>query len=356
MILKIIGIILLVLILLALVLLLLVLCTPLRYRVQGAYHDGKPDVEAKIHIWFSALAVYAAFTEAGFALYLRIFGIRKYLVRPPEETNSQQQKVSAKSENLSEQSGSLNQENESELGDISVPGNESEPADISETGAVSESEDISEAENVSELKYSVQPEEHTETADTAKAENETGKAADTEKTEKKPDKTADPEKEQPSVSEKLQGVLEKCSGVVNKIKALYEKAQNLYASLQKKKEAVAWFWKKASTKHMLVVFKNQGIKIIKSILPRTLTGELTLGLEDPAAMGQICMFGGMFYPMYEKHFKFTPVFGESRIDGEGYLKGRVILGAILAHLLRVLLVRDFYRFLKNVKILIKKIK
>jgi hypothetical protein len=336
MILKIIGIILLVLILLALALVLLVLCTPLRYRVQGSYHDGKPDVEAKLHIWFSALAVYATFTEAGFALYLRIFGIRKYLMKPPEETAAETKTSVSKPQD------------EVKTSETVKPESRTDGEERLKTEKVEE--------NVSEPKYSVQPEEHTETADTAKVEKETGKTADPEKTEKKPDKAAAPEKEKSSVSEKLQGASEKCSGVVNKIKALYEKAQNLYASLQKKKEAVEWFLGQASTKHILVVLKNQAVKIVKSILPRTLTGELTLGLDDPATMGQICMFGGMFYPMYEKRFKFTPVFGESRIDGEGYLKGRVILGAILAHLLRVLLVRDFYRCLKNVKILIKKIK
>jgi hypothetical protein len=335
-ILKIIGIILLVLLLLALGVLLLVLCTPLRYRVQGSYHDGKPDVEAKIHIWFSALAVYATFTEAGFGLYLRIFGIRKYLVKPSQE-KSGKTKTS-----------------------VSKPQDEVKTSETVKPESRTDGEECLKTENAgeneSEPEYSVQPKEHTETADTAKAEKETSKTDDTEKAEKEPDKAAAPEKEKPSVSDKLQGMFDKCSGVVNKIKALYEKAQNLYVSLQKKKAAVEWFLGQASTKHMLVVLKNQGIKIIKSILPRTLTGELTLGLENPAAMGQICMFGGMFYPMYEKHFKFTPVFGESRVDGEGYLKGRILLGAILAHILRVLLVRDFYRFLKNIKKLMKKVK
>lgn len=314
-ILKVIGIIILVLVLLLLALLLIVLCTPLRYRVRAEYDEGKPDVHAKAGIWFSALSVNASFTEEGLSVYLSIFGRRKKLITPEMRVPEEEKKPNSAADTAP-----------MELEDEPL----TETASSEPLGFAEDSEPVQE-------QYSVLPE-----------------SEETPGEEHPPEPEKEPRKK--TVRQRFGGASEKLKALRNKAQDLIRRLRKLYHSVKRKEQVVMWFWDKPSTKHMLAVFRKQLIKIVKSILPKKLTGSLRLGLEDPALMGQICMFGGMFYPMYEKHFSFTPIFGEKVIEGEVFFKGRIICGAILAHVLRILLTRDFYSFLRNVKILLRKLK
>lgn len=342
--LKFIGIVLLVLILLALALLLIVMCTPLRYCVQGGYHDEKPNVQAKLSIWFSALAAYVTFTEEGLSVCFRIFGIRKDLMKQAPKERKKQGTAAPEKVKVPVRK----QDEEKKLSSEAIGVNKAEA--FSETEKLRKAEEqktadiaLNEAVNEHDA-YNVSPDGVSERVNTA---CDTG----TEPEEEQQTGVPEPEKAKSSGSERLSGVLDKLKGIYNKVQELIAKLQKLYRSARRNEEAVKWFLDEPSTKHMITTLKKQAIKILKSILPKKLTGELRLGMENPAAMGQICMFGGMFYPVYEKHFSFTPVFGEKVIEGEGFFKGRIILGEILAHVAPILLMRDLRRFLNNVKIL-----
>lgn len=335
-ILKVIGIALLILVLLMLALLMLILCTPLRYRVWGGYHNEKPDVEARFGIWFSALAAYVRFKDEGLTVYLKIFGVRKCLIgQSPEikktesaeeaaETKKTEAAIERKAEDMvpSEAADERDTQNEYNVSDAgAIRG-----ASVSDAGAIRE----------------------------ASVSDDTVSDLGTRAEERQ--RTALPETEKPSVSKSLSRLMDKVRGIYNKLQELIKGLQKLYRSIKRKEKAVMCFLDEPSTKHMIALLKKQFMKILKGILPKKLTGELRLGFEDPAVMGRICMFGGMFYPMYEKHFSFTPVFGEKAIEGEGFFRGRIILGAILAHVVRILIVPDFYRCLKNAKKLMIRLK
>lgn len=349
---KFIGILLLILILLALALLLIVMCTPLRYRVQGGYHDEKPDVQAKLSIWFSALAAYVTFTEEGLSVYFRIFGIRKDLMTPvPKEKEKQGTAMPEEAHPLLKEP----EKDEVSSGKGVILNKPEEVAEAKKVGEATEqkADDImlSEAVDVHDAQkhYTVSPDGPSE------AESNVWDTV-TEAEEGQQAKTSEQEQETASASRRLNRLVNKLKGIYKKVQELIAKLQKLYQSARRKEKAVKWFLDEPSTKHMITALKKQVIKILKSILPKKLTGELRLGMENPAVMGQICMFGGIFYPMYEKNFSFTPVFGEKVIEGDGFFKGRIILGEILAHVVRILLMRDFYRFLKNVKILMRRLR
>ncbi len=333
-ILKIIGIILLVLLLLVLAILLIVLCTPVRYRIQGGYADEKPDVNVRVGIWFSLIAAYATFNEEGLAVFLKIFGVKKYIIRPKPKAEG----VEDNEDHLSMEEGPAEFEDEPETEFEDDP----EPDDVK----------VHDTDESDEDEYDVSLPEATKDSDAEDAdETDEAPKTDTLKTD-----TVAVETEKKSLQDKVMSIVDKLKGLYSKISGTVEKLKSLYHSLKHKEEAVMWFLNEKSTKHVIALFKAQITKVLKSILPKKLTGELTLGLDDPATMGQICMYAGIFYPMYDKHFKFTPEFNEKVIDGEVYVKGRIILGAILAHFAKFLVVPDFYRTLKNVKILMRKIK
>ena len=344
-ILKIIGIILLVLLLLVLALILIVLCTPVRYRIQEGYADEKPDINVRVGIWFSLIAAHATFNDEGLAVFLKIFGIKKYIITPKPKAEGQEPDVIGDVLNVDKGPAEFEDEpdDETEFEDDFDP-EEAKADETKSDAARSKVTSEFESEDEPENDYDVHVTEPDKTDNTV---SDTGGPEPT-------DGSAD--KEKTSLYDKVMSIVDKIKGIYGKISGTVDKLKDLYHSLKRKEEAVMWFLNEQSTKHVIALFKAQIAKVLKSILPKKLTGELTLGLDDPGTMGQICMCAGIFYPMYEKHFKFTPVFDEKVIDGQVYVKGRIILGAILAHFAKFLVVPDFYRTLKNVKILMRKMK
>ncbi len=369
-ILKIIGIILLVLLLLVLALVLIVLCTPVRYRIQGGYADDKPDVNVSVGIWFSLIAAHATFNDEGLAVFLKIFGVKKYIISPKPKTEGQEPETIGDVLNVEDGPTEFDDEPDAEfeIEDDFEPDFEPEEVNTDETKSDEvKPEDIAESENESDDEPEIEEDDDKDESeheydvhvtDTSSDENkERKKNYDSEKETVQPKASDDDTvKEKTSLYDKVMSIVDKIKGLYGKISGTVDKLKNLYHSLKCKEEAVMWFLNEKSTKHVIALFKTQITKVLKSILPKKLTGELTLGLDDPGTMGQVCMYAGIFYPMYEKHFKFTPVFNEKVIDGEVYVKGRIILGAIVAHFAKFLVVPDFYRTLKNVKILMRKMK
>ncbi len=316
-ILKIIGIILLSIIGLILFILLVVLITPVRYKISGSYKQSRPDISLCVHFWFHLVSFKAVYTKEGQSAGLRIFFIRKKMMSGHSSTP--------------------------EAGDESsfdkLPEDEESKADDGGENAVQDTDDA----NVTEA-----------SADETAGE---GSVKDTEKDEvygaEDPEKneTAEPENEpdkevEGEKKEEPQTPIDKIAGKVSKI---IEKISGLYAKVKKKADAIRWLLEQPPTKRLIKRSIKQLKKTVRSILPRKLKGVVTLGLEDPQMMGRICNYAGIFYPSMPKGFGFYPVFGEKIIDAEGLIKGRIILGALLGHLLKIVLCRDFFRTLKNYK-------
>lgn len=84
------------------------------------------------------------------------------------------------------------------------------------------------------------------------------------------------------------------------------------------------------------VFKHL-FRLVKSILPRRITGKLIIGTGDPATTGFIVGGASVFYAMTKKSFVITPIFMEQVYEGEIKAKGRVILGVLVYHIVRIVL-------------------
>ncbi len=336
--LKIIGFLLLAVIALMLLVIAAVLCTPLRYRVQGGYADHIPDIRAKFSIWFSSIAAYVSFTEEGLSVQLRFFFLRRDLVKSKvikERTGG--------AAFIRDQADAANTPPEGLADSAANTGFEGKSPPVSELNQaeniIIQSNKKLEGTVMSGLQNEVRPEKEEITKYERK--NETSEDA--------PGYNKHEESEKNAGAGFLNKLRQRLKDIWDKLISLINRFKNLYQSLKRGKKAVGWFLDQPSTKHTLTVVKRQSLKIVKSILPRKLTGKLRLGFENPEMMGRLCSIGGMFYPMYSKHFTFTPVFGEQVTECECYFRGRVILGAILLHLLPVVLMRDFYRVLKNLK-------
>ena len=123
----------------------------------------------------------------------------------------------------------------------------------------------------------------------------------------------------------------KIRALCGRIKGLYERLRTLFSLLGKEST-------KEAGRELL--FRTR--KILWSVRPRRLEGEVSLGLSDPAATG--ILFGALAL-LDTDRLNADPDFDQERFSGEVSIRGRVICGVVLYHVLRLILkpeVRSFW--------------
>ena len=89
------------------------------------------------------------------------------------------------------------------------------------------------------------------------------------------------------------------------------------------------------------------IRIIRYILPKKLSGELTYGLGSPDRTGMSLAVLSMVIPVHPD-FEVTPDFYESRFEGELSLDRRIFICAVVWHLLKIVFFRDTFYTVRKV--------
>ena len=92
--------------------------------------------------------------------------------------------------------------------------------------------------------------------------------------------------------------------------------------------------------------KTGGIRVLKHVLPRRISGFIRFGLSDPARTGQICGILAMLYPKMPEKLEVIPDFQEACFEADTVFKGHVFLIYIIIQGLKIILN-------KNVRLLIK---
>lgn len=311
-ILKIIGIVLLSIVGLLLFVVLVLLITPFRYRIQGKYQEKTPDVLARFYFWLHLVSVNATYRDGTLAVVLRILFFKKTFL---------EKQIPAKKDET---------DNVTSEDILQLEEDTEETVEAEETDAQPE-------EN--------QPKETSPETEESAAEEETSEA----------DKPEESEAEAPSETEETEEAIETkkkltlWQKIQEKAKSLWQKACDLKKKTVRRKKAVEWLLDQPATGKLLIRVKLQVIKLLKSILPKKLKGHVTIGLADPSTMGMICRYAGLFYPSLPKNFEFNPVFDEEIIDVDVDVKGRIILGALLAHVLRLVVSPNLWKTLRNLK-------
>lgn len=118
--------------------------------------------------------------------------------------------------------------------------------------------------------------------------------------------------------------------------------------LDKAKDALA-FLRSPEQEGTLKLIFSRLFKMLKSILPRKFCGRLRFGLEDPYTTGLLAGGASMFYPVYKDTLELAAVFDEEVVEGEGELHGRIIIGVIAYHGLRLYMDKRIRRMIKHFK-------
>lgn len=87
------------------------------------------------------------------------------------------------------------------------------------------------------------------------------------------------------------------------------------------------------------LFRNIG-KILKHLLPNSLTGHLRFGFDSPAVTGKILAYYCAAAPVHRYSLIPEPEFTKKVFEGDAAVKGRIFLGYILLKILAVALNRD----------------
>ncbi len=291
-ILAVLGVILLVLLLLVLFLLAALLFVPFRYRIR-AEKEAEVKADIRIHWLLHAAAVRISYAAEGLQWTLRVFGI------PVKRSRGKQDGAS----------------------------DEDKPPEEAPETAASETEEEKEKtpEDAPAAESATKP-PAPQTAAESVAEPE----------------QAQTENGEPEETEKPKGSF--LSRIREKLRGLWETARCLYELFIRKKNLLRDYLTKKSVKQALGTLWEATKWLLLHIAPRTLSGSVVFGSQDPAATGQAAAVAGALYPLYGEKFSFVPDFDEPGLRGNLDCAGRIRLFGILVWAVR--LYRD--RNLRNV--------
>lgn len=306
-ILKIILWVLLILVLFVLLLVLLVLFMPIRYQIDGSFHDS---YAANAKVRYLGAGVRVGFSKENGLLYkIRFLGI-------PILSNQKKKKEK-------------NRGKPPELIEDKTAAEIDEPVIVEEKPP---EEPVLQQQNVEPQKEEPKKE---------KSKKEKPKK---EKSKKEPELTPQTET---SVEDKKEDSSD--SGDTEPKQGLLDKLADLKETVLTKKDHIVQLFEKPFTKWTLDRAKKLLLKIGKCFFPKKAKGNLTLGLSNPADTGVTVGIISIFLPLYDGWLQIEPDFYHQVVEGDLWLKGKFRLAAIAFPALRIVLSRNFKRTLALAK-------
>lgn len=326
--LKIIGITLLALLGLILLIILVVLFVPIRYSLKV---EADQSVEARACVsWLLHLVHAKAAYDQTFGIVIRVFGIPVKRIPASEDIKPKKSKDKQKAKKRAREKKAGQTR---EWVDI-----EAEAGTESETKTASGEAACSEADKTAVLSETVESEEDKRTeADNISDANEEDAESEDEKKEK-------------------WSLFQKLVQFVRAVRAFFSKIlytiQNICGKIEKVKELIGYYsevLKSEEGQRTFALAKRELGRLWKHIAPTKLRGSLTIGMDDPAATGQIIAIVSMFYPIYGNNVSITADFDEKCMRGNLYLKGRVRIFTLIRIAWRVYFNKDVKTFLHMLK-------
>ncbi|MDE6213998.1 MAG: hypothetical protein K2M70_11060 [Lachnospiraceae bacterium] len=151
---------------------------------------------------------------------------------------------------------------------------------------------------------------------------------------------------------------------VHKLRALWEKIRNFIENIQYTIrnicDKIKAIWNNIQYYSDLVksdVFQNtfqlckkELCRLLKGVLPGTFEADLVVGMDDPAATGQILAVCGMLYPVLGGHINVVGDFEQKRLEGRIFMKGRIYGITLLYVCVKIYFnenVKKLYKLLKK---------
>lgn len=98
-----------------------------------------------------------------------------------------------------------------------------------------------------------------------------------------------------------------------------------------------------SFKRAFVLCREQLLRLMKIVLPRKVSGTFTIGMEDPAATGQILSIYGILYPLIGDSIAVIPDFEKPVMEGSFRFKGKITAFTLIRIAAKIYFDKDLKR-------------
>lgn len=346
-ILKILGLILLILLGILILVVCLVLFIPVRYRIEGDYQSSKATVSSRVTwlLHFVSARILMEYENA-FSLHIavRVLGIPIF---------DNKKKAAKKKKKESKEAGYNPEEPSPDGTDTEIQAASTDNSGNSESNneesASWQRSDLEELE-LEGTKVRETKGEESEILESKILESEILETeieeAEIKEVEIEESKN---EADKKSLFEKLYIIFGKFMQFIENIRYTFHKLCDTIVKIRDNLNYYLDLLQKQSTTRAIGTCKTQLIRIAKSLSPQKFQVNLHLGFEDPAVLGEILAVWGMLYPFHQGRIDIVPEFGQTILEGDILLKGKISLFVYL----KVALILFFD---KNIKQLIKQIK
>lgn len=346
-ILKILGLILLILLGILILVVCLVLFIPVRYRIEGDYQSSKATVSSRVTwlLHFVSARILMEYENA-FSLHIavRVLGIPIF---------DNKKKAAKKKKKESKEAGYNPEEPSPDGTDTEIQAASTDNSGNSESNneesASWQRSDLEELE-LEGTKVRETKGEESEILESKILESEILETeieeAEIKEVEIEESKN---EADKKSLFEKLYIIFGKFMQFIENIQYTFHKLCDTIVKIRDNLNYYLDLLQKQSTTRAIGTCKTQLMRIAKSLSPQKFQVNLHLGFEDPAVLGEILAVWGMLYPFHQGRIDIVPEFGQTILEGDILLKGKISLFVYL----KVALILFFD---KNIKQLIKQIK
>lgn len=98
-----------------------------------------------------------------------------------------------------------------------------------------------------------------------------------------------------------------------------------------------------SFKRAFALCREQLLRLMKIVLPRKVSGTFTIGMEDPAATGQILSIYGILYPLIGDSIMVIPDFEKPVMEGRFRFKGKITAFTLIRIAAKIYFDKDLKR-------------
>lgn len=163
--------------------------------------------------------------------------------------------------------------------------------------------------------------------------------------------------EKPSFVEKLRAIPEILRNIFVKIKSFFENIQytiqNICDRIRSVSDTIAYYRgviEGEPFRRSFALCKEELLTICKRLKPDRFEASLIVGMDDPAATGEILAVCGMLYPVLGPSVNVVGDFEKKRLEGRVFIKGKLRLFTFVRVAVRIYFnkdIRKLYRLLKK---------
>lgn len=140
------------------------------------------------------------------------------------------------------------------------------------------------------------------------------------------------------ILEKVKNILYTIRSFCDKIKAIFQNITYYIELLQEEDTAL-----------LFAKCKPRLIKVLKSICPRKIKAELTIGTGQPDTTGYLLAVTGMLYPFFGNTIAIEPDFEQAVLLGQASCKGRITMFVLMITALKLYTDKELRTFIRKLK-------